>query len=212
MFRNRRDAAEKLAGALEKYKNDKGAVVFAIPRGGVVIADVICDRLNLPMDIVVARKIGAPFNEELAIGAVGPTGSVIVDERAVKMFNVSSDYIEREARRKMEEINRRLKKYRGKAEYHSLAGKKALLVDDGIATGYTVRAAVKFLKDLGAEKIILASPVIAPDTLAELEPQVNEVVYLCSEEPFFAVGQFYEEFPQVSDEEVMKIFPVLREK
>lgn len=205
MFKDREDAARQLAMLLEKYRDNEDVVVFAIPRGGVVIGRVIADYLNVPLDITVAKKIGAPFNEELAIGAVGPTGSPIINEVAVRRLHIDEGYIEKTIRQKMDEIKTRLEKYRGNADYRSLSGEKAILVDDGIATGYTVRAAIAFLKDLKAGKIILATPVIAPDTWAELKPQVDEVVYLSSEEPFYAVGQFYEEFGQVTDEEVIKL-------
>jgi predicted phosphoribosyltransferase len=205
MFKDREDAARQLAMLLEKYRDNEDVVVFAIPRGGVVIGRVIADYLNVPLDITVAKKIGAPFNEELAIGAVGPTGNPIIDERTVNILHIDEGYMERAIRKKVDEIRARLEKYRGNAYYRSLSGKKAILVDDGIATGYTVRAAIAFLKDLKASKIILATPVIAPDTWAELKPQVDEVVYLSSEEPFYAVGQFYEEFGQVTDEEVIKL-------
>lgn len=205
MFKDREDAARQLAMLLEKYRDNEDVVVFAIPRGGVVIGRVIADYLNVPLDITVAKKIGAPFNEELAIGAVGPTGNPIIDERTVSILHIDEGYMERATRKKVDEIRARLEKFRGNADYRSLSGEKAILVDDGIATGYTVRAAIAFLKDLKAGKIILASPVIAPDTVAELKPQVDEVVYLSSEEPFYAVGQFYEEFGQVTDEEVIKL-------
>jgi predicted phosphoribosyltransferase len=205
MFKDREDAARQLAMLLEKYRDNEDVVVFAIPRGGVVIGRVIADYLNVPLDITVAKKIGAPFNEELAIGAVGPTGNPIIDERTVNILHIDEGYMERAIRKKVDEIRARLEKYRGNADYRRLSGEKAILVDDGIATGYTVRAAIAFLKDLKAGKIILATPVIAPDTWAELKPQVDEVVYLSSEEPFYAVGQFYEEFGQVTDEEVIKL-------
>lgn len=205
MFKDRKDAARRLAGLLEKYKEDSDAMVFAIPRGGVVIGRVIADCLKVPLDIIVARKIGAPFNEELAIGAVDPAGNPIVDDRAIMMLHIDDEYLARAIRKKKDEIKIRLEKYRGNAEYRSLSGKKAILVDDGIATGYTVKAAIVFLKDLKAEKIILAAPVIAPDTLAELKLQADEVFYLLSKEPFYAVGQFYNEFPQVADDEVIML-------
>ncbi|HHW01458.1 MAG TPA: phosphoribosyltransferase [Thermoanaerobacterales bacterium] len=205
MFKDRKDAALRLAGLLEKYKEDSDAMVFAIPRGGVVIGRVIADCLKVPLDIIVARKIRAPFNEELAIGAVDPAGNPIVNDEAVRMLRIGEEYLEKEIRKKTEEVRARLKKYRGNNRYPSLSGKKAILVDDGIATGYTVKAAIAFLKGLEAEKIILAAPVIAPDTLAEIKLQADEVFYMLSKEPFYAVGQFYNEFPQVADDEVIML-------
>lgn len=204
MFENRYDAGIQLAEKLKMYKDDPDAIVFAIPRGGVIIADVVCEQLNLPMDIVVTRKIGAPFNEELAIGAIDPKGGRILNYDAVNMMHINDEYIEKETRRKAEEAILRLKKYRGTDKYDDLSGKSALLVDDGIATGYTVMAAINFLRQLKPKKLILGTPVIAPDTLTEMEKQVDELVYVISQEPFYAVGQFYKSFPQVSDAEVMK--------
>jgi predicted phosphoribosyltransferase len=157
------------------------------------------------MDIVVTRKIGAPFNEELAIGAVDPKGGKILNHNAINMIRASVEYIEKEARRKAEEARARLKKYRGTDEYDVLKGKNAIIVDDGIATGYTVMSAIKFLKELKPEKLILGTPVIAPDTRSEMEKQVDELVYVISREPFYAVGQFYKMFFQVLDAEVMNV-------
>jgi putative phosphoribosyl transferase len=205
MFKDRYDAGMQLAKKLEKYRDDPNVIVFAIPRGGVIVASVVCDLLNLPIDIVVTRKIRAPFNQELAIGAVGPTGGKILNYDAINMSGASKEYIEKEAKHKMKEVRERLKKYRGSDKYDTLSGKKALLIDDGIATGYTVIAAINFLTELDPENIILGTPVIAPDTLAEIQQRLDEVVYIISKEPFFAVGQFYEIFSQVSDVEVMKV-------
>ncbi|MGI6424807.1 MAG: phosphoribosyltransferase [Tepidanaerobacteraceae bacterium] len=204
MFLDRNDAAMQLAGKLMKYKNDSNTIVFAIPRGGVIIADVICEQLNLPLDIVVTRKIGAPLNKEIAIGAVDPVGGRILNHQAIIMLRVSEKYLEEEAQRKAKEAKSRLKKYRGKDDYYDLSGKNAILVDDGIATGYTVMAALNFLRELKPKKLILGTPVIAPDTLLKMEKQVEELSYLISQEPFYAVGQFYEKFPEVSDASVMK--------
>ncbi|HHV17802.1 MAG TPA: phosphoribosyltransferase [Thermoanaerobacterales bacterium] len=205
MFQDRNDAGMQLAEKLKMYKDDPNAIVFAIPRGGVIIADVVCKQLKLPMDIVVTRKIGAPFNEELAIGAVDPKGGKILNHKAINMIRASAEYIEKEAKRKAEEAIARLKKYRGTDVYDVLKGKNAIIVDDGIATGYTVMSAIKFLKELKPEKLILGTPVIAPDTRIEMEKQIDELVYVISREPFYAVGQFYKMFYQVSDAEVMNV-------
>ncbi|MCG0276496.1 MAG: phosphoribosyltransferase [Thermosediminibacteraceae bacterium] len=203
MFKDRFDAGERLSLALEKYKSTKNAVVFAIPRGGVVVAKVVCDHLNIPLDVVVARKIGAPFNEELAIGAVTPDGRVLLNNEALKILRVSKDYIEKQRQAKIEEIRERLRKYRGSDVYEDLNGRTAIIVDDGIATGYTVKAAVDFIRSLKADRIVIAAPVIAPDTLGELQNLVDEVVYIYSQEPFYAVGQFYRNFPQLNDQQVL---------
>lgn len=205
MFKSRVDAGEQLAEKLKLYKDDPESIVVAIPRGGVAVADAAAQVLNLPLDIVVTRKIGAPFNEELAIGAIDPSGEVVLNQYVLNMFDVSQEYINQAAQAKAQEAKRRLEKYRGKDDYDNLTGKKVLLVDDGIATGYTVIAAINFIKKQKPGKIVLAAPVIAPDTLPRLKKLVDEVAYVISEEPFYAVGQFYENFAQVSDEEVMEI-------
>ncbi|SHM55854.1 Predicted phosphoribosyltransferase [Caldanaerovirga acetigignens] len=212
MFEDRKEAGKKLAQALLKYKNDKSAVVFAVPRGGVVVAEAVCEYLQIPLDVVVARKIGAPFNEELAIGAVSPDGDVIINEEAVRVLKVSESYLMAQKQNKINEIKERLKKYRGSDVYESLEGRTAIIVDDGIATGYTVKAAVDFIRGLNAERVVVASPVIAPDTLVEFEGLVDEVVYIYSDEPFYAVGQFYKFFPQISDEEVISIIKKIKGK
>lgn len=205
MFNDRNDAGMHLAEKLREYENDSNAIIFAIPRGGVIIADIVCEQLNLPMDIVVTRKIGAPFNEELAIGAVGPAGEQFLNYQTIDMVGAKKEYIEKETRYKTKEACDRLKKYRGSDKYEVLSDKKLLLVDDGVATGYTVLAAINFLKGFKPDKLILGIPVIAPDTLTVIEEQVDELVYVISREPFYAVGQFYKDFSQVSDIDVMKV-------
>lgn len=205
MFQDRIDAGMQLAEKLKMYKDNPDSIVFAIPRGGVIIADVVCKQLNLSMDIVVTRKIGAPFNEELAIGAVDPKGGKILNHNAINMIRASAEYIEKEAERKTEEAIARLKKYRGTDKYHVLSGKNAIIVDDGIATGYTVMSAIKFLKELKPKKLILGTPVIAPDTRTKIKKLVDELICVISKEPFYAVGQFYKKFTQVSDFEVMNV-------
>jgi len=205
MFQDRQDAGSQLAKRLMVYKGDSDTIIFAIPRGGVIIANLVCELLNLPMEIVVTRKIGAPCNEELAIGAVDTKGSMIINHNVVFRLGVSDEYIEKVGKRKVEEARERLKKYRGTDKYESLFGKNAIVVDDGIATGYTVMAAINFLKKLEPQKLILATPVIAPDTKIKMEKMVDELIYVLSEDPFYAVGQYYQKFHQVSDAELMDI-------
>jgi putative phosphoribosyl transferase len=221
IFIDRRDAAEQLAKKLEWWKAettkesiepDKVAtniVVLAIPRGGVVIGDVIASNLGSRLDIVVSRKIGAPSNPELAIGAVMPDGSVYTNENIVNHLSVPQGYIDSQAKAEVREIERRLYRFRGNIEYEeSLRGKTVVLVDDGIATGATVLAAAKWLRSKNlCEKLVIAAPVAPPSdsTLEFLKNLADEVVILYSPEPFYAVGQFYKKFPQVSDDEVIEI-------
>lgn len=205
MFKGRIDAGKRLSKLLSDYREDKNAVIFAIPRGGVVVGGAVAEELSLCLDVVVTKKIGAPFNEEFAVGAVAPDGTLFIYEEAVARYGIKKTYLEKEAKSKLEEIRERLIKFRGKAFYESLEGKKTIVVDDGIATGFTVKAAVDFLKKLNADKIIVAVPVIAPDSVYEFKKICDELYYIYSEEPFYAVGQFYEDFSQVEDEEVIRI-------
>ena len=221
IFIDRRDAAEQLAKKLEWWKaettkesieSDKvstNIVVLAIPRGGVIIGDVIASNLGSRLDIVVSRKIGAPSNPELAIGAVMPDGSVYTNENIVNHLSVPQGYIDSQAKAEVREIERRLYRFRGNIEYEeSLGGKTVVLVDDGIATGATILAAAKWLRSKNlCKKLVIAAPVAPPSdsTLESLENLADDVVILYSPEPFYAVGQFYKKFPQVSDDEVIQI-------
>ena len=221
IFIDRRDAAEQLAKKLEWWKAETtkestepdklstNIVVLAIPRGGVVIGDVIASNLGSRLDIVVSRKIGAPSNPELAIGAVMPDGSVYTNENIVNHLSVPQEYIDSQAKAEVREIERRLYRFRGNIEYEeSLRGKTVVLVDDGIATGATILAAAKWLRSKNlCKKLVIAAPVAPPSdsTLESLKNLADEVVILYSPEPFYAVGQFYKKFPQVSDDEVIEI-------
>jgi putative phosphoribosyl transferase len=220
IFIDRRDAAEQLAKKLEWWKAETkesiepdkvstNILVLAIPRGGVVIGDVIASNLGSGLDIVVSRKIGAPSNPELAIGAVMPDGSVYTNENIVNHLSVPQGYIDSQAKAEVREIERRLYKFRGNIEYEeSLRGKTVVLVDDGIATGATILAAAKWLKSKNlCKKLVIAAPVAPPsdNTLESLKNLADDVVILYSPEPFYAVGQFYKKFPQVSDDEVIEI-------
>lgn len=179
--------------------------MLAIPRGGVPVAKEVADKIGAPMDLVITRKIGAPGEPELAIGAVSQEGEVIRDSELVKMLNVSDEYIKEQSARQVEEIMARMKKYRGDRPYPDLAGKTVVIVDDGIATGSTIRAAVKSVKRMRAGEVILAAPVGPPDTVRELSKVVDRVVCLSTPEGFGAIGEFYAEFEQVEDETVKEI-------
>ncbi|MEM5801813.1 MAG: phosphoribosyltransferase family protein [Candidatus Aenigmatarchaeota archaeon] len=204
MFRDRTEAGKRLAEILTKFKNEN-PIILAIPRGGVVVADEIAKNLNANLDIIVPRKIGAPGNPELAIGAVAQDGSLYIDENLVKDLGVSENYIKKEMKKELQEIERRLKKYRKRKKYPSFKNKTLILVDDGIATGATMKAAIQFLKKQNPKKIIVAVPVAPRDTVNELEKIVDEVIVV--EKPIFmgAIGEFYVDFRQVEDEEVINI-------
>ena len=205
MFTDRRQAAERLADALKKYKDDKNAVLLAIPRGALEIGEVLRNKLNLPLDIVVTKKIGAPGNEEFAIGVVDPEGNTICNEDNIAAYGIPMSYVQDEAQRLKHVIKRRYEDYRGSAEPPEVKGKICIVIDDGIATGHTTEAAVQYLKHQKAGKVVLAVPVSASDTAEKLKKEADE--FICLEKPsdFYAVGQFYENFPQVSDEEAIRI-------
>lgn len=205
MFRSRQEAAELLTSKLKRYRNRKSAMVLAIPRGGVVVGSVVAKRLLLALDILVVRKIGAPWNPELATGAVGPRGVVYWDDRLCHQLGLNQRIMDHELRIKERERKEREKSLRGGKRALSLKGKTAILVDDGVATGATVLAAKKSLEKMRARRVLLAIPVIAKDTFNSIKESFDRVVALSVEEEFHSVGQFYEEFPQVSDNEVVEL-------
>ncbi len=198
VFRDRHDAGRQLAAALERYRGAPDVVVLGVPRGGVVVAAEVARLLEQPLDVVVTRKLGAPGNPEYAVGAVDADGHVF----AGILAGVPEGYLARAAAAEQAEIARRVAAYRAGRPALDVAGKTAVLVDDGIATGLTLRAAVHYLKRQGAARVVVAAPVAAPDSAARLRSEADEVVVLDEPWGFSAVGQFYERFDQTSDAEV----------
>jgi putative phosphoribosyl transferase len=205
IFKNREEAGKQLVSLLKHYENDPQAVVLGMPRGGVVTAYEVARGLQLPLDVVCPRKIGAPFNPELAIGAITETGEGIFDERLITHLNVSQDYINRTVANEKAQAQKRLTLYRKNLPKISLEGKTAILVDDGLATGSTMRAAIRSVRAEGADKITVAVPVSPPDTFRLIQEEVDEAICLSTPTFFQAVGQFYEDFSQVEDEEVIDL-------
>jgi putative phosphoribosyl transferase len=203
-FHDRDDAGRQLATAVAKL-GLRDVIVLAIPRGGVVVAKQVADALGAPLDLVVARKIGAPGNPEYAIGAVAQDGEPVIDDLAVNAAARGAEYIRVESGRQAEEVRRRLRQYRGDRQYPELEGKTVVVVDDGIATGSTVKAAIRSLRKRRPRLLVLAVPVAPPETLQALSPEVDEIVCLAAPEAFSAVGEFYEDFRQVEDSEVEEI-------
>lgn len=204
VFLNRGDAGEKLSHALEKYKNDD-LVVIGIPRGGVVVAAQVAKALNAPLDVIIPRKIGAPHNPEVAIGAVTQDGTVIKDEVMVEILGISDNQIQDLASQVEQEISRRVNIYRGGRPGIEMSHKTIIVVDDGVATGYTVKAALQSVRRAGARRLVLAVPVAPADTAAVLNQLVDDFVCLHTPEIFYAVGQFYHNFDQTTDEEVIEL-------
>jgi len=200
LFSNRVEAGQKLAAALKNI--DKNAIVLAIPRGGVVVGYEVSRSLCAPLDVIITRKIGAPGNPELAIGAVAEDGTYILDNSLVEMLRVPQSYIEAEVGRQKNEIKRRLQAYRGNAPAPQLAKRDVIVVDDGVATGSTLKAALLSLANVGAKSVTVAIPVGPADTVKMLKRYADHVVCLSTPEPFYAIGEFYSDFDQTSDEEV----------
>lgn len=199
-----------LALKLTDYKEN--AIVLAIPRGGIVVGYAIAHQLKVPLDVIVPRKLGAPFNLELAIGAVTEDGTIILDSQLVKHLRVPESHIKEESKRQRQEIKRRLKLYRGDTSFPNLKGLPVIIVDDGIATGATIRAALASIRKKEPKSIVLAVPVAPPSTVRELEKDADVVVCLATPEPFYAIGQFYRDFAQTSDEEVKRLLKLNKEE
>lgn len=202
LLRNRKEAGQRLAALVMKYRNTQ-PVLFGIPRGGVIVAAEIAKSLHARLHVLIVRKIGAPGNSEVAIGAVMPAGTTIMDKDAIRRWEISREYIEKAVAEQLIEIKRRQLLYQGAEGTPELAGKTVILVDDGIATGYTVMAAVQGLRIYKPREIIIAAAVAPEDVVKKLQQVADEVICLDIPEPFYAVGQFYEEFNQTTDEEVI---------
>jgi putative phosphoribosyl transferase len=201
-FVDREDAGGRLADALGRAVDD--VVVLGIPRGGVVVAAEIARRLDAPLDIVVPRKLRAPDNPELGIGAVAP-GVRLLDERLVTRLAIGRDYLEGEIATQEEEIHRRVHAYRGDRAPARIEGRHAVVVDDGIATGGTAVAALRWTRRQRPDGLVLAVPVAPRQILPTMEREADEVVVLATPEPFLAVGEWYERFDQTTDDEVVSL-------
>ena len=203
VFSDRFEAGELLARKLALYRDDPDTIVVALPRGGVPVAQVIAKTLHLPMDIFFVKKIPSPYNPEAAIGAISENGMEYINERAVAMLNVSRPYIEEQEAKILEGIRQK------RAIYNKprleVQGKRVILVDDGVATGASMYLAAKALKAEGAKEVIIAVPVAPPDSIALLKEAADGVVVIDIPADFMAVGQFYRDFHQLSDEEVKEL-------
>ena len=201
-FRNRDDAGRQLATALEQYTGRPDVIVLALPRGGVPVAFEVARALQAPLDIFVVRKLGVPGHEELAMGAIASGGARVLNEEVVGRLGISDEAIDRVAAAQAEEVVRREKAYRGDRPQPQLAGRVVFLVDDGLATGATMRAAVEAVRQHHPARVVVAVPTAAAETCDALRPLVDEVVCLVTPEPFLAVGFWYDDFSQTTDDEV----------
>ena len=202
LFRDRHNAGAYLAELLEQYAGRHDVVVLALPRGGVPVAYEIARRLQVPMDIFIVRKLGVPVHEELAMGAIATGGVRVLNEDVIRRLQITDEMIEAAAEEQERELHRREHEYRGDREPLQLSDKTVILVDDGLATGASMRAAVQALKFHSPAKIVVAVPVGAPETCRLFEQEVDEVVCGRSPEDFRAVGAWYHDFTQTTDEEV----------
>ena len=206
MFSNRIEAGRRLAAELGRFK-DEHPVVLALPRGGVPVGVEIARALNAPLDLVLVRKIGAPFQPELAIGAVvdGSRPETVINREIVEAFEIPESYLSEESARQLAEIERRRQRYLAGRERAEIAGHTAIVVDDGIATGATMLAALHATRRAGPKRLVLAVPVAPPDTIERLRGEVDEVVCLEMPRFFGAIGAFYRDFHQLGDDDVIRL-------
>ena len=205
LFNDRTDAGKQLAARLHFLQGQPNVIVLGIPRGGVVVAAEIARALNAPLDVFLAHKLGAPFNPELAIGAITSTGEVVLEETFIVELRLSHQDIEREIEHQRQEIARRVAVFRKNRPPLDVQNKTVVIVDDGVATGSTMLAALRALRQAQPARLILAIPVGPPDTIQRLGQECDQVVVLATPEPFWAVGRFYTHFGQTSDEEVVAL-------
>jgi putative phosphoribosyl transferase len=210
-FRDRRDAGKKLARPLARYREEH-PVVFALPRGGVPVAYEVALALEAPLDVLVARKLGAPDQPEFGIGAVAPGGVRVLNEYAVRRLGIPAEYVDRITAQEIAEVERRLEHFRADRPETPVAGRAAILVDDGLATGVTARAAVEALRLRGPGRLVLAAPVCAAQTAGHLRPEVDDLVCLRCPPDLGAIGFWYSDFGQTPDEEVVRLLEAARQR
>jgi len=211
MFRNREEAGRMLADELSQYRNDPTGLILALPRGGVAVGYQLSLSLHLPLDVFITRKIGAPGNPEYAIGAVGETGSRYLNQEAVSSFGLSRHELDQLIHVQEKEIARRKDLYRQGRALPQLTGRTVLLVDDGIATGSTFMASALAIRSLQPRRLVGVIPVGPPSTIREVRAHVDELVVLMTPEPFYAVGNFFTDFTQVEDRDVVEYLNLAEE-
>lgn len=204
-FHDRNHAGRLLAHRLASYANQPNVLVCALPRGGVVVGAPVAEQLNAPLDVVIVRKLGVPGQPELAMGAIASGGVCVLTQGLIDELGISERAVQAVIAREEQELARREALYRGSAPPLEIRGRIVILVDDGIATGSTMRAAAELVRQQQPERLVIAAPVASPSTCAEMAGHADELVILARPEPFYAIGEFYEDFRQVSDEEVREL-------
>ncbi len=205
IFRNRREAGRELARRLQKYAGRPDLLVLGVPRGGLPVAIEVASALKAPLDIFVCRKLGAPGQEELAFGAVASGGTRILDEEIVNAVGISEAEIERITARETQELERREQVFRAGRPPLDVQGKTVVLVDDGIATGASIRVAIAALRQTRTAEIVVAAPVVPLSTRERLRGEADDVICVHTPKSFYAIGEFYDDFSQVTDEEVIEL-------
>ena len=204
-FCDRREAGRVLATALSHYAGRDGTIVLALPRGGVPVGYEVARRLSVSLDAFVVRKLGVPGHRELAMGAIASGGIVVLDDEVVRTWQVSDREVWETIRRESEELERRERSYRGDRPAPAVMGCTVILVDDGLATGASMRSAIRALRQQHPGRIVVAVPIASADTCREIAAEADEVICPFTPQPFFAVGQWYEDFSETSDEEVRRL-------
>lgn len=201
-FKNRTEAGKLLAKSLHKYTNNQNVIVLALPRGGVPVAYEVAKQLNVKLDIFLVRKLGVPSHEELAMGAMAWGDIIIFNQEIISGVHISQNAIAKVIEKESAELKRRNREYRNNKPFPKLNNKIVILIDDGLATGATMRAAITALKQMELAAIIVAIPVAPQDACDEIRPTVDELICLETPDPFYAVGTWYDDFSQTTDQEV----------
>ena len=204
-FRDRREAGRLLAAQLGAYAKRPDVLVLALPRGGVPVAAEVASALGAPLDVFVVRKLGVPGHEEYALGAIATGGVRVLNEEVVQALRIPDRVIDALAAREQEELARRERVYRGHRPPLDVRGRTVILVDDGLATGATMHAAIRALRQQQPARIVVAVPTASPETCAELKTEVDDIICATTPDPFYAVGLWYEDFSQTTDEEVREL-------
>jgi putative phosphoribosyl transferase len=211
IFQNRTEAGQLLAAELKRYAGEPNLIILGLPRGGVPVAFEVARALRAPLDVFIVRKLGTPGQRELAMGAIASGGIRVINDQVVEMLRIPMVVIDEVAAKEEQELKRREFAYRGDYSEPQVSGKTVILIDDGIATGSTMQAAIRALNSQEPARLIVAVPTCAPTTFHELRHEVDEFVALMTPEPFYGVGQWYVDFGQTSDAEVSELLARARQ-